>query len=105
MRRGTRTRTDWAARSRKSRIRSCRRPGRPRPFGWNISLPPIQDSLDPGQHIAAGLLPVAAECLGRQIAVRHEFAIDIEDPARMDVVQQNVPAALAPGNANAIAHV
>ena len=62
-------------------------------------------SLDPGQHVAPGLLPVAEKRLGRQIAARHEFAIDIEDPARMDVVQQNMPAALAARDANAIGHV
>ena len=62
-------------------------------------------SLDPGQDVAASLLPVVEESLGRQIAPRDEFTIDVEDPARMDIVQQNMAAALAPGDPNAIAHV
>src|SRR6185437_15232897 len=43
--------------------------------------------------------------LGGRLAPQHKFAIDIKDPARMDVVEQNMPAALAARDANAIAHV
>src|SRR5208282_3869910 len=66
---------------------------------------PAGGSLDPGEHVPAGLFPVAEKRLGRQIALRDEFTIDIEDPARMDVVQHEMSAVLASGDANAVGHI
>src|ERR1700735_1144380 len=85
---GRRKRRGWAAHARRTQIRSCR-----------------PESLDPRQHVVACFLPVVEECLGLQIPTRYEFAIDVEDPARMDIIEQNMPTAFAAGDLNAIAHV
>src|SRR5208283_977551 len=79
-----------------------------------LSGPPCQNeaksltgraSFDARQHVAAGVLPVAEERLRRQFAARDELAVDVEDPARMDVVEQKVPALPALRHANAMRHV
>ena len=62
-------------------------------------------SLDPRENIAAGLFPVAEERLGRQIAPRHELAINVENPAGVDVVQQQMPSFFPMSHPDAVGHI
>ena len=57
------------------------------------------------EHTAAGILPVVKESLGGQQSARHELAENVEDPARMHIVEEEVAALLAGAEPHRVGHV
>ena len=64
-----------------------------------------RSSKDPGEDIAIDVFPVAEERLGRQMALRDEFRIDVENPARVDVVKKEMLPDPSPGEPDAIGNI